>query len=361
MTDASPGPGGSTLRPLAFEALPGWAADDHAAAFAAFCRSARHHSGAAPALRQGLPPDPTLIAVFEKALTWTGSPRAFFEFCFQPFAIIPPAAPDGFVTGYYEPELQGSLAPHPDFPVPVLARPPELVTVPQGETPPAPLEPSLQSYIQTGSGPQPAPTRADIEDGAYGGRGLEIAWLRDRVDLFFMHVQGSARLITPEGRVARLVYAGRNGHPYTSIGKVIVEEGHLPLAEASLGPLKEWLRRNPGEGRRIMRLNRSSIFFSVDDTLDPADGPIGAAGHPLIPDRSIAVDRTLWPYGLPFFIAADLDTPVRRLCIAQDTGSAIIGPARADLFFGSGETAGLRAGVVRHRASMIVLWPGNAS
>ena len=361
MTDARPGPGGSTLRPLSFDALPGWADDDHAAALAAFRRSAQHYESASPALRQGLPPDPALIAAFRQALAWTGPARDFFETAFQPFAIIPPNAPDGFVTGYYEPELKGALAPHPDFPVPVLARPPELVTVPQGETPPALLDPSLQSYIQTGSGPQPAPTRADIEDGAYAGRGLEIAWLRDRVDLFFMHVQGSARLITPEGQVVRLVYAGRNGHPYTSIGRVIVEEGHLPLDQASLGPLKEWLRANPAEARRIMRLNRSSIFFSVDHSLDPADGPIGAAGHPLIPDRSIAVDRTLWSYGLPFFIAADLDTPVRRLCIAQDTGSAIIGPARADLFFGSGEMAGLRAGVVRHRASMIVLWPGTAS
>lgn len=357
MSTSIPGPGGATLKPLAFADSPGWDEDDHAAALAALKRSAEHARAAGSVLRQGLEPSPALQAIWAVALTWSGDPKIFFEQHFVPFEILPEGAQGGFVTGYYEPEIPGALAPHPDFPVPVLARPPELITVAQGQTPPPPIDTSLQSYIETPNGPQAAPTRAEIEDGFYAGRGLEIAWVRDRVDLFFVQVQGSARLRLPEGGVARLVYAGRNGHPYTSIGKVIVEEGHLPLEQASLGPLKEWLRRHPAEARRIMRLNRSSIFFSVDQTFDPADGPIGAAGHPLIPHRSIAVDRTLWPYGTPFYVVADLDEPVRRLCIAQDTGSAIVGPARADLFFGSGEAAGLKAGSVRHRAKMIVLLP----
>lgn len=351
------GPGGARLRPLAFENLPGWDADNADAALAAFRLSASQALSAAPALRQGLPPGDALLAAFAAAQSWSGAGKTFFETQFQPFEIVPPNAPDGFVTGYYEPEVLGSLVPHPDFPVPVLARPPELVTVPQGETPPSPVDPAFQSYVQTPAGPRPAPTRADIEDGFYAGRGLEIAWLRDRVELFFIHVQGSARLRLPDGGVARLVYAGRNGHPYTSIGRVIVEEGHLPLERATLGPLKDWLRSHPAEARRIMRLNASSIFFSIDAALDPSLGPIGAAGHPLIPHRSIAVDRTLWPYGTPFFILAPLDEPVARLFVAQDTGSAIVGPARADLFFGSGEEAGLKAGAVRHRARMIVLLP----
>lgn len=356
MTASPFGPGGARLEPRAFSTLPGWAVDDHAAAFAAFRRSATHHVNAEPALRQGLAPDPALIAAFTAALAWAGTPKAFFETQFTPFAIRPETGA-GFLTGYYEPELSGSLIPHPDYPVPVLARPSGLVTVPQGGMPPAPLDPSLQSYRVTPQGPAAAPDRADIEDGAFAGQGLEIAWLRDRVDLFFMHVQGSARLKLPDGGTARLVYAGRNGHPYTSIGRVIVEEGHLPLEQATLAPLKDWLRRHPAEARRIMRLNRSYIFFSVDKTLAPEDGPIGAAGHPLIPLRSIAVDRTLWPYGTPFFITADGDLPSNRLWIAQDTGSAIVGPARADLFFGAGEVAGLQAGAVRHRAEMIVLLP----
>ena len=356
MTDRDPGPGGARLEPRPFATLPGWENDDHGAAFVAFCRSAAHHLKAEPALRQGLAPDPALMAAFSLALTWNGTPKAFFESVFAPFAIQPETG-SGFLTGYFEPELSGSLVPHPDYPVPVLARPPELVTVPQGGEPPNPVDPSLQSYMNTRQGPASMPVRADIEDGFFAGRGLEIAWLRDRVDLFFMHVQGSARLRLPDGSTARLVYAGRNGHPYTSIGRVIVAEGHLPLERATLAPLKDWLRRNPAEARRIMRLNHSYIFFGVDTSLAPEDGPIGAAGHSLIPLRSIAVDRTLWPYGLPFFIAAEGDLPTNRLWIAQDTGSAIVGPARADLFFGSGEAAGLQAGSVRHRAEMIVLWP----
>ncbi len=359
MTAPRPGPGGSTLRPLAFADLPGWDGDDFAAAFAAFRRSADHAAKAEPALRPGLPADAGLIAAFAAAQRWTVAPKTFFETFFSSFEILPREAATGFVTGYYEPELPGSLTPHPDYPVPVLARPPELVTVVQGGNPPSPVDPSLQSYIQTASGARAAPERADIEDGFYAGRGLEIAWVRDRVDLFFLQVQGSGRLRLPDGGMARLVYAGRNGHPYTSIGRVIVEEGHLPLEKATLAPLKDWLRSHPAEARRIMRLNRSYIFFSVDPTLDPADGPIGAAGHPLLPHRSIAVDRTLWPYGTPFFMTADLDEPVRRLMVAHDTGSAIVGPARADLFFGSGDAAGLKAGSVRHRARMIVLLPRN--
>ena len=356
MTDWRPGPGGARLEPRAFATLSGWESDDHAAAFAAFRLSADHDLKAEPALRQGLAPDPALRKAFSLALTWNAAPKAFFESVFAPFAIQPETG-SGFLTGYFEPELMGSLAPHPDYPVPVLARPPELVTVPQGGVPPVQINPSLQSYMETPHGPVPAPGRADIEDGYFAGRGLEIAWLRDRVDLFFMHVQGSARLRLPGDGTARLVYAGRNGHPYTSIGRLIVAEGHLPLEQATLGPLKDWLRRNPAEGRRIMRLNHSYIFFGVDTSLAPEDGPIGAAGHSLIPLRSIAVDRTLWSYGLPFFIAAEGDLPANRLWIAQDTGSAIVGPARADLFFGSGEAAGLQAGSVRHRAEMIVLWP----
>ena len=357
MSTAEPGPGGARLIPRAFADLPFWDQDDHAAALACFRQSARHERAAKAVLRQGLPPDSALKATLDLSLNWQGPAKHFFERHFTPFEIVPDGQADGFVTGYYEPEIAASILPHPDFPVPVLGRPPELVTVPQGSKAPPPLDPSLQSYNQTRNGIMAAPDRAGIEDGFYAGRGLEIAWLRDRVDLFFIQVQGSARLRLPDGTVTRLVYAGRNGYPYTSIGRIIVEEGHLPLADAHLGPLKAWLRRNPAEARRIMRLNRSFIFFALDPSLAPDQGPIGAAGHSLSPLRSIAVDRTLWPYGTPFFISTLVNEPLHRLFIAQDTGSAILGPARADLFFGSGEDAGLRAGMVRHRAKMIFLKP----
>jgi membrane-bound lytic murein transglycosylase A len=158
-----------------------------------------------------------------------------------------------------------------------------------------------------------------------------------------------------------MVYAGRNGHPYASIGRIIVSEGRMTLEEMSLERLKAWLRQNPAEARRIMRMNRSYVFFAIGQGMDPAAGPIGAASVPLTPGRSIAVDRGLWSYGLPFWIDADLTSaagsPWSRLMIAQDTGSAILGPARADIFFGSGAEAGTQAGLVRHPGRFVVLEP----
>ena len=207
---------------------------------------------------------------------------------------------------------------------------------------------------------------------------MEIVWVRDHAELFITQVQGSARLKLPEGRVSRLVYAGRNGYPYTSIGRKIVERGEMTLEEMTLAKLMAYLRADPARGRALMEENRSYVFFARDDALDPARGPIGGAGVPLTPQRSLAVDRALWPYGLPVYIDASPLTPpvkdppagndlkgrdfgprqpLRRLMIAQDTGSAIVGPARADFFMGSGAEAGERAGLVRDPLRFIVLLP----
>jgi membrane-bound lytic murein transglycosylase A len=209
----------------------------------------------------------------------------------------------------------------------------------------------------------PFPDRAAIEDGALADQGLECVWLPDSVELFFAQVQGSARLLMTDGRRMRLTYAGRNGHPYRSIGKIVVEEGHIPLEALSLETLKHWLKSHPVEARRIMRMNTSYVFFALEEERDPASGPIGAAGTALVPRRSIAVDRTLWSYGLPFFVAADLPhpsgtpEPFAALTVAQDTGTAIVGPARIDLFFGSGAEAGTRAGLLRHPGTLTVFVP----
>ena len=175
-------------------------------------------------------------------------------------------------------------------------------------------------------------------------------------------MQGSARLRLADGRKARLVYDGRNGQPYTSIGRLLIEAGEIPEREMSLARLKAWLRANglkPGDkGRAIMQRNASYVFFRLVEDVDPALGPIGGAGIALTPLRSIAVDRALWSYGLPFWIDAALPwesdelSPFRRLMVAHDTGSAIVGPARADIFFGAGEAAGARAGAIRHRGAI---------
>jgi membrane-bound lytic murein transglycosylase A len=359
------GPGGSSLSLVSFDAIDGWRDEDHAAAMATFLRSCRAISSATPELRPGVPPPPALLDVCREALYGQAATpeaaRTFFETRFRPWRIQPPDG-DGFLTGYYEPQVEASPIRSDAFPVPVLGRPADLVTFPPGQTPSG-LDPGLAAARQTAAGLAPYPDRAAIEDGALDGQGLEVLWLRDRVELFFLQVQGSARAVLPDGQVVRLVYAGRNGQPYTSIGKVILAEGRMRLDEMSLRSLKAWLRANPEEARRIMRMNRSYVFFAVRHDLDPGDGPIGAASVPLTPLRSIAVDRTLWPYGLPFFITATLPdlqgqpAPFARLMIAQDTGSAILGPARADLFMGWGQEAGDQAGSIRHRGGFTVLLP----
>jgi len=357
------GPGNASLSPLAWADVPGWATDDHATAFAVFQLTCPGVVSGDPVLRPGLLPGRALVAACRAALMSGplagAAARGFFETRFRPFTIAPPAG-EGFLTGYYEPEIEGSLAPSDGFPVPVLGRPADLETLAPGEMRPG-LDPALAAARRTPKGYGPFPDRAAIMDGALAGQGLEIAWLRDEVDLFYAQVQGSARLRLPDGTVTRLVYAGRNGQPYTSIGRVVVAEGHMTMEAMSLERLQAWLRANPAEARRVMRLNRSYIFFAVRHDLDPAKGPVGAASVPLVPLRSIAVDRTLWPYGTPFVIAADLPEPAggtrpfAALTIAQDTGSAILGPARADIFFGSGAAAGTRAGLVRHPGRFVVL------
>jgi len=180
-------------------------------------------------------------------------------------------------------------------------------------------------------------------------------------------VQGSARVRLADGRMLRLTYAGRNGWPYTSIGRALVEDGKIPAAEMSLARLKEWIRQNGQEvgqpGRALMQRNRSYVFFASEETSGDAPGPTGAQGVSLSPWRSIAVDRAIWAYGLPFWIDAQLPwhqptpTPFRHLTIAQDTGTAIVGPKRADIFVGSGDLAGRIAGDFRHHGEMLVLLP----
>ena len=290
-----------------------------------------------------------------------GNATGFFELYFRPYRVVPQQG-RGFLTGYYEPEIPGSLERSDAFPVPVLARPSDLVTFPTGATP-EPLDPELSAARKTVIGFEPYFDRAAIEDGALDSYGLELLYLPDRVELFFAQVQGSARVRLPDGTIRRLTYAGRNGHAYTTIARVIIAEGHMALHEVDLGRLKHWLRSHPDHARRIMRLNRSYIFFSCSDALRDVEGPIGGGGTTLDADRSIAIDRRIWSYGLPFFISARLpdgsgaDQSFARLMIAQDTGSAILGAARADLFMGSGDQAGHRAGLIRQPGDFFVFLP----
>ncbi len=354
--------------PLEFDALAGFADDDALAAFAPFRDWARAAAADAPPLRAAKPPSLRLMQVAQAACGATiadeSAARRFFVDNFRPWRVVSDAA-DGaaFFTGYYEPVIDASLTPTPEFRAAVLARPRDLVSIAPGEGPPG-LDPRLAGAEKREDGSlDPYPDRAAIE--ARGGEA--VAWLADEVEVFFAQVQGSARLRLADGRKARLVYDGRNGQPYTSIGRLLIEAGEIPEREMSLERLKAWLRANglkPGDrGRAIMQRNASYVFFCLAEDVDPTLGPIGGAGIALTPLRSIAVDRALWSYGLPFWIEANLPwesddvSPFRRLMVAHDTGSAIVGPARADIFFGAGDAAGTRAGAIRHRGALVVLAP----
>ena len=339
-------PPGAHLRPVGFADLPGFAQDDHLAAFEVFLQSARSIALGARELRSALPAPASLRAVCQKALQATiGSPadaRRYFESHFTPCRIETGEEPPAFLTGYYEPVVSGSLVRTPDFTEPVFARPADLDQL------------------------SPYPARAEIE--AVGpARFQPLVWLRDAIEVFMIQVQGSAAVDLPDGRRIRLTYSGRNGHPYSSIGRALIEAGEIAPEHMSLARLKQWVRdkgQAPGDpGRALLHRNRSYIFFSMDESVARAQGPIGGAGVPLTPLRSVAVDRGLWPYGLPVFLDAVLPgadgdlSPFRRLMIGQDTGSAILGPARLDLFMGSGEQAGDVAGNIRHRTGLYILLP----
>ena len=354
---------GARFTPRAFDDLSGFAEDDLLAALRCFAVSARALAEGRRGARLARPPSPALAAAARAALAAEVGNRAearvFFERWFRPFRVAPHAGA-GFLTGYYEPVVPASPVATPDFRWPLLARPDDLVAVEPGGALPEGVGGARR--LPDGS-LVPYDDRAAIERAGKG----PIVWVRDAVEAFLIQVQGSAQVAFPDGRRARLAYDGRNGLPYTSIGRVLIESGAIPESAMSLESLKAWLRAaGLGEGEAglaLMRRNRSFVFFRLVEDLDPGLGPVAGAGVPLTPLRSIAVDRAVWSYGLPFWIEAALpwrsaaSTPLARLTIAQDTGSAIVGPARADLFFGSGEAAGARAGAIRHEGAFTVFMP----
>ena len=350
------------LEPLDFESLAGWIDDDHHAAFDAFARSARAIAESLEAPRPAQPHPPGLAVKARAALNADvmdgRRARRFFEKAFQPYRVVAQNG-GGFLTGYYEPCVPASKVETQEFRWPILRRPADLVTF--GLDPPPvgfPREITGARRLADGS-LVPYADRAEIE----AERRDPIVWVRDAVEAFLIQVQGSAQVEFPDGSRARLAYDGRNGQPYTSIGKILIESGEIAEDAMSLMSLKAWLRRDGARGLDVMGRNRSFVFFKLVEDFDAGHGPVAGAGVALTPLRSIAIDRAIWAYGLPLWIDAELPwadetlRPFRRLMIAQDTGSAIVGPARADLFFGSGDAAGGRAGAIRHRAEFVVLLP----
>ncbi len=357
------------FEPVDLDDLPGFSTDRLAEAWGAFQKSCARIIKEQPVLRSGSSAPPGAQVAAEIALRHARPSeteiRTYFLNNFSGFRIRPrpglnPYA-HGFVTGYYEPEVAASYTRTPIFNQPVLGRPGDLDNeqIVVGSTI------YSSSRVRKDGVRAPYWSRAEIDAG--NSAAPILLWVRDAIELFMMQVQGSARVLFQDGRTMRLVYAGRNGHPYESIGRILVSEGHILLAEMSLERLKNWVRKSgqtPGDaGLALLHRNPSYVFFNLAEDIDPSQGPVGGEGIPLTKLRSLAIDRSIWSYGLPFWVSGSLPaesgetSKFQQLLIAQDTGSAIIGAARGDIFYGSGESAGRTAATVRHEVEMFVLIP----
>ncbi|ANT60266.1 murein transglycosylase [Salipiger sp. CCB-MM3] len=313
---------------LSFGDLDGWATDDHSAALSVFLNTCGDMN------------DPDWGSLCALARD-TDDARGFFELLFRPVLIS--GAPedaeeeghDGLFTGYFEPELNGALQPDERYAYPIYSLPPEI-----GET------------------EGPWLSRRDILSGdVMKDRGLEIAWVDDPVELFFLQVQGSGRIRLPNGHHLRVGYGGANGHPYRSIGKELVTRGTFDLHQVSAQVIKTWVRENPEAGLELLYHNPSYVFFREVSEVPAELGPLGAMNRSITPLRSIAVDPAYVPLGAPVWIEKEGAEPMHRLMIAQDTGSAIKGPQRADIFMGTGDEAGRRAGTMKDPGRLVVLLP----
>ncbi len=353
-----------TFAPASYVDLPGWKSDDHLAALKTFLTSCGKVVKAAKADTSGTSPTAALARACRAATAidkpTRDSARAFFEAQFVPHRVVQ-RGKRGLLTGYYEPVLKGSRTAEGRFQTPIYRRPPDLVNV-VAETQRASMPDGLTHVRKTASGIEPYPTRAEIEQGALKGKGLELLYLADPVDTFFMHIQGSGRIELPDGTTVRVNYDGKNGHPYTSIGRYLIKKGLLPADTMSLQALRKWLRADRARGQKVMWQNASFIFFRELKGHD-AEGPLGALAVPLTPGRSLAVDTGYHTLGTPIYVAAPTlkhatkKGSFNRLMVAQDVGSAIKGPERGDIYFGSGGKAGRLAGITRNEGSFFVLLP----
>lgn len=333
-----------SLLPARFADVPGWQSDQHAVALATLQRSCGKIAGRSAEQWFGGNELFGRVAHWQRicdAASRVGlddrAARSFFEESFIPYRAFNGDTDVGLFTGYYEPVLRGSWYPGGRYRVPIYRLPPEAARA-DGRTP-------------------PLPSRAQIDAGALSRRGLELLWVDDATDAFFLHIQGSGQIEMADGSRARVGFAGKNGHAYVPIGAELVRRGELAQEQVSMQAIRAWLAAHPREAPKLMALNGSYVFFRVID----GEGPIGAQGVPLVAGRSMAVDPSFVPYGVPLWI----DTtdplmggaPLRRLVVAQDTGGAIKGPIRGDLFWGSGEVAAAGAGGMKQPGRWFLLLP----
>jgi len=329
-----------------FSRLSGWRQDEHEKALGAFRRSCRAMGKANQSKKR-----PGFMGSYSD---WAGvcfrankvpldsraAARSFFEHNFIPAQVMRGRKKTLF-TGYYEPELAASLKQSKTYNVPLYRKPKD-------------LRAGSRNYF----------TRAEIERGALDNRGLEIAYLKNPVDAFFLHIQGSGRLFLDNGRILRVGFAAKNGRPYTSIGKILIDQNMIARKDMSMQSIRNWLTIHPRKALSVMRQNQSFIFFRPLKSTNPNLGPPGAQSVPLTPTRSLAIDKAFYAYGLPLWLETTVpaskpgkSTPFKRLMVAQDTGSAIKGVIRGDIFWGSGKVAGEVAGRMQQPGKLFLLLP----
>ena len=324
---------------VAYDNIPRWEQDRHSEAFVNFIRSCRKPKQTKHGLSEMV--DKTVWQETCEQAEALGTvsadqAKAFFEEYFTPYKLSTNLKEQGLLTGYYIPVLEGSLTKSKDYTWPVYARPDDLK---KGE---------------------PYFTHAEINAGALDGRGLEVMWLRDPVMGFFMHIQGSGRVRLPDGKMADLLYDGKNNRAYTAIGRTLIDQGELTKENVSLQSIRDWLYANPDRAQEIMESNESYVFFRRENA---EQLPLGGQGVPLVPERSVAVDTSVLPYGLPVYVSTQVlgkgekMRQFSRTLITQDTGGAIKGPLRGDIFFGQGDDAEARAGGQQFKGTWYLLVP----
>lgn len=344
---------GLKLDPVTFADLPDWDKGRQFEALTAFRRSCRKLAALpadAPVGPDGFAGQASdwLVACRSASIIGAGeddSARLFFQHLFRPYRLSDANDGDqGFLTGYYLPRVRGSREHRPGFDVPLYRRPPDLVTGDDGR-----LGRMADGRLQ------PYYTRAEIDSGALTGKGLELVWLASPIDAFFVSIQGSAEISLSEGGKMRLGVASSNGRSYTAIGRVLVERGEMRVEDVSMKTITDWMLAHPDESQALMEKNQRYIFFQEVSN----EGPVGAEGVVLTAGRSLAIDPNYLPYGAPVFLDSydTKGTPWRRLMLTQDTGAAIKGPLRGDVYWGDGEVAEATAGKMKSPGRFYLLLP----
>ena len=363
-------PGQAQLRRWTFAALSGWADDRHGEALVAFQKScakilsrpADRQLGDNRSVPGGRVGDWQGVCGAAMALNTAdhAGAKRFFEAQFTPYevrdALRTDAPETGLFTGYYEPELNGTWVRGGQYQTPLLARPDDLVSVSLGQFDDELGGNTVWGRVLDGK-LRPYPDRKAIENGALGAKGQPLLWVDSPVDAFFLHVQGSGQVRLADGTVRHVGFAGKNGRKYKSIGRVLIDSGEIPAARLTMDAIRAWIDARPTEGQKLIEQNPSYIFFRLLD----GDGPLGAQGVALTPERSLAVDRRYMPLGAPLWLETHEPLngaqPLNRLMVSQDTGGAIRGVVRGDFFFGAGARATKRAGNMKRPGRYFILLP----